>query len=44
MTYFVAFTLRRRGGRTFLRPLSARYMQKKEIAAYEREEEKGSKV
>jgi uncharacterized DUF497 family protein len=40
---FVAFTLRRRGGRMFLRPLSARYMHKKEIAAYEREE-KGSKV
>jgi len=32
---FVAFTFRRRGGHTFIRPVSARYMHEKEIAAYE---------
>lgn len=32
----VAFTLRRREGATFVRPISARYMHKKEIDAYEK--------
>ena len=34
---FVAFTFRRRGERAFIRPLSARYMHKKEIEPYEAE-------
>lgn len=34
---FVAFTPRRRGGAILLRPISARYMHKKEIARYEKE-------
>jgi uncharacterized protein len=34
---FVAFTLRRRGGRSLIRPISARYMHAKEIARYEAE-------
>ena len=34
---FVAFTARERGGRTLLRPISARYMHKKEIVKYEKE-------
>ena len=34
---FVAFTFRERQGRIFLRPISARYMHGKEIAAYEKE-------
>jgi hypothetical protein len=34
---FVAFTPRERDGRTFLRPISARYMHKQEIAKYEKE-------
>jgi hypothetical protein len=34
---FVVFTMRRRGGRTLLRPISARYMHKKEIERYEKE-------
>jgi uncharacterized DUF497 family protein len=33
----VAFTLRRRGESTLLRPVSARYMYQKEIAYYEKE-------
>lgn len=33
---FVAFTLREKIGGTFIRPISARYMHKKEIAAYEK--------
>ena len=32
---FVVFTLRQRGGRTLLRPVSARYMHQREIAIYE---------
>ena len=32
---FVAFTLRHRGGRTLLRPVSARYMHRREIAVYD---------
>jgi uncharacterized protein len=33
---FVAFTFRERDGATFIRPISARYMHKKEIEAYEK--------
>lgn len=33
----VAFTLRRRGARTYIRPISARYMHKKEVDYYEKE-------
>jgi uncharacterized DUF497 family protein len=32
---FVAFALRERNGAVFIRPISARYMHKKEIDAYE---------
>jgi uncharacterized protein len=32
---FVAFTLREAGGETFIRPISARYMHRKELAHYE---------
>jgi uncharacterized protein len=31
------FTLRKRGSELFIRPISARYMHKKEIAYYEKE-------
>lgn len=31
----VAFTLRRRGGETMIRPISARYMHSKEVEHYE---------
>jgi uncharacterized DUF497 family protein len=34
---FLVFTLRMRGGRIWIRPISARYMHAKEIAHYERE-------
>ena len=34
---FVVFTLRERNGRMVLRPISARYMHKKEIETYEKE-------
>ena len=34
---FVAFTLRRYDGETFIRPISARYMHRKEIEHYEKE-------
>lgn len=34
---FVVFTLRNHGEDTFIRPISARYMHKKEVAAYEEE-------
>jgi uncharacterized DUF497 family protein len=33
----VAFTLRRRGGETLIRPISARYMHKREVEYYERQ-------
>lgn len=33
---FVAFTLRDCGGLTFIRPISARYMHKKEVEHYEK--------
>jgi uncharacterized DUF497 family protein len=34
---FVVFTLRERDGLRLIRPISARYMHKKEIAAFEKE-------
>jgi uncharacterized DUF497 family protein len=33
---FVAFTIRQRTGTTYIRPISARYMYAKEVAAYEK--------
>ena len=33
---FVAFTFRLKGGERLIRPISARYMHKKEIQAYEK--------
>lgn len=33
---FLVFTMRRRGGRRLVRPISARYMHAKEIKAYEK--------
>ena len=33
---FVVFTLRRRGGEIFVRPVSARYMHRKEVIHYEK--------
>jgi uncharacterized DUF497 family protein len=35
---FVAFTIRTKHGRRLLRPVTARYMHRKESAAYEKEE------
>src|SRR5271168_1349539 len=34
---FIIFTLRRRGDELLIRPISARYMHKKEIEAFEKE-------
>ena len=34
---FVAFTIRTKGGRRLIRPVTARYMHAREIAAYEKE-------
>jgi uncharacterized DUF497 family protein len=34
---FVAFTLRQREGKTYIRPISARYMHRKEVEHYEKE-------
>ena len=34
---FVIYTLRQQGKDTFIRPLSARYMHKKEVKSYEKE-------
>ena len=34
---FVVFTMRRRGDGLLIRPISARYMHRKEIEAYEKE-------
>ncbi|CAA9892438.1 conserved hypothetical protein [Candidatus Methylobacter favarea] len=34
---FVCFTLRQREGKTYIRPISARYMHRKEIEHYEKE-------
>ncbi len=39
---FVAFTFRVKRGRMFIRPVSARYMHRKEAERYERYEKKGS--
>jgi uncharacterized DUF497 family protein len=33
---FIAFTLRKRGAHSLIRPISARYMHKKEADAYEK--------
>jgi uncharacterized DUF497 family protein len=35
---FVVFTTRMKGGQRLIRPISARYMHRKEIAGYEEEE------
>lgn len=32
---FLVFTIRQRGGKRLIRPISARYMHRKEIASYE---------
>lgn len=40
---FVAFTLRRRGETVLIRPISARYMHKKEIDHYEKETSEAEK-
>jgi uncharacterized DUF497 family protein len=34
---FIVFTIRRRGDEVLIRPISARYMHKEEIDAYEKE-------
>ncbi len=34
---FLVFTVRERGGQTFIRPISAGYMHRKEIDSYEKE-------
>jgi uncharacterized DUF497 family protein len=34
---FLVFTLRRKGDKQLIRPISARYMHKKEIESYEKE-------
>ncbi len=34
---FIIFTIRKNTEKSFIRPISARYMHKKEIAAYEKE-------
>ncbi len=34
---FLAFTIRTRGGKRFIRPVSARYMHRKEVKHYEEE-------
>ncbi len=36
----VVFTLRQKSGATFIRPISARYMHRKEIEAYEKKASK----
>ena len=38
---FIVFTIREKGGKRLLRPISARYMHKKEIDHYERQSGKG---
>jgi uncharacterized DUF497 family protein len=37
---FIVYTLRRRGGQFLIRPISARYMHRKEVAHYEKQNEK----
>ena len=39
---FIVFTLRRRDGALLIRPISARYMHRKEIDHYERQKGQGS--
>jgi hypothetical protein len=34
---FLVFTVRLKGGRRLIRPISARYMHAKEVASYEKE-------
>lgn len=34
---FLIFTFRERGGKRFIRPISARYMHRKEVRIYEKE-------
>jgi hypothetical protein len=34
---FLVFTIRERGGKRLIRPISARYMHKKEVTSYETE-------
>ena len=34
---FLIFTVRRRNGKNYIRPISARYMHRKEVAHYEKE-------
>jgi len=41
---FVAFTVRTKEGHRLIRPVTARYMHKKEIAAYEKAEPEGAKT
>jgi len=40
----IAFTMRVRGGQTFIRPIGARYMHKKEIRHYENQTSEAEKV
>jgi uncharacterized protein len=40
---FVAFAIRMKEGGTFIRPISARYMHRKEIESYEKESSKTQK-
>lgn len=40
---FIAFTLRQRGNDMLIRPVSARYMHRKEVAHYEKETSKTEK-
>ena len=42
-TVFVVFTLRERDGRRLIRPISARYMHRKEVEHYEKEAAKAAK-
>jgi uncharacterized protein len=42
-TVLIVFTLRKRGGETLLRPISARYMHRKEVKYYEEEAAKTAK-
>jgi uncharacterized DUF497 family protein len=39
---FLVFTLRKRGSDTWIRPISARYMHRKEVEHYEKETSKAS--
>jgi uncharacterized DUF497 family protein len=39
---FLVFTMRKRGGRTLIRPISARYMHRKEVEHYEKEASQAS--